>query len=211
VSILFRAATAVAFQTTAKRRWRKAETLQDVGDLVADWLEGRLRYNPGYGGRGDPDPETREIAGELAAANRSGYVTHQSQPGWGNMQRAAVEGFANDETAGHLVRLARRTELIVIESSRTPRRRIDSSRAVPAIRYSSERISAFGHILSRRYIGYLVESHSSFEALTAARQVCLVDPAWGRNSVLWPLLTKFAEKQSPQSCGRSGAEGGEWR
>jgi hypothetical protein len=182
------------FQMNAKRRWREAVTLNDVGQLVADWLDGELRYNPGYGGRGGPDPETLEIAHELAAANRAGYVTHQSQPGWDNIQRAGVEGFADAQTAARLLRIARRTDLIVIESARTPRRRIDSSRAVPAMRYSSGHVGEFGHILSRRYIGYLVESQESYEALLAARQVSLIDPVWGRNSVLWPLLTKFAKQ-----------------
>lgn len=177
-----------------RRLWRAAETLQDVGELVALWLDGKIRYNPGYGGWGTPDPETREIRQDLAAANRGGYVTHQSQPGWDEIQRAAVEGFAGDAAAERLLRLARRTDLIVVESRRTPRRKVDGSRAVPAMRYSSGHVGTFGYIISRREIGYLVETKESYQALINARQICLIDPVWGRNTVLWPLLARFAKQ-----------------
>ncbi|MGW3154562.1 DUF6919 domain-containing protein [Streptomyces sp. NPDC001089] len=87
------------------RRWKTAETLTDLGDLMALWLEGEITSWPGYARGFGPDEETRELIPTLAAANRAGYVTIASQPGidpgpgfdglvW--QQKAAVEGFVRN-------------------------------------------------------------------------------------------------------------------
>ncbi|MFJ3183870.1 DUF6919 domain-containing protein [Streptomyces sp. NPDC086796] len=87
------------------RRWKTAETLADLGDLMALWLEGEISSCPGYAPGYGPDDETRELIPTLAAACRAGYVTIGSQPGedpergfdglmW--QQKAAVEGFVRN-------------------------------------------------------------------------------------------------------------------
>ncbi|POX58874.1 hypothetical protein C3492_35680 [Streptomyces sp. Ru62] len=87
------------------RRWKTAETLADLGDLMALWLEGEITSWPGYAPGYGPDEETRELIPTLAAANRAGYVTIASQPGIHpemgfdgliRKQKAAVEGFVRD-------------------------------------------------------------------------------------------------------------------
>jgi hypothetical protein len=61
--------------------WAEARTLTDIGQLTAQWLEGTITHNPGYGGPGGPDDETLALAPGLAIINRAGLVTDFSQPG----------------------------------------------------------------------------------------------------------------------------------
>lgn len=88
-----------------RRAWKTATSVADLGELMAQWLEGKISSWPGYVPGYGPDEETSELIPTLAAANRAGYVTIASQPGtdpesgfdgliW--MQKAAVEGFVRD-------------------------------------------------------------------------------------------------------------------
>lgn len=46
--------------------------------------------------------------------------------------------------------------------------------------------------------GYGDDLHpAAVEALSDAWQVTLIDPEWGRNDLLWPLLDAFAEQHNP--------------
>src|SRR5690242_11209625 len=85
--------------TDDRARWHAARTLADLGELTAQWFEGRLRWSPAYP---EPEPETRPLVPVLAAANRAGFVTAHSQPAeprdeHGCAQRAAVSGYLGGE------------------------------------------------------------------------------------------------------------------
>lgn len=74
--------------------WAQANSLEDLGEATARWLEGRISYHPCYGG--DADPETASLVQHLALYNRGGLVTTFSQPAetpspQGFSQRACVE------------------------------------------------------------------------------------------------------------------------
>lgn len=56
----------------------QAVTLGDMGELTAQWLEGKLRVHPAYAG--EPDPETEGLNEVLARCNRAGFITDFSQP-----------------------------------------------------------------------------------------------------------------------------------
>ncbi|MEV7217900.1 hypothetical protein AB0O31_33000 [Kitasatospora cineracea] len=99
-----------------RRRWREATTAADLGELTAQWLQGRLHFHPTVGSAG-PDEETTNTPDLLAAlllANRAGFVTHFSQPGflgtgadgarWA--QLAAVSGFVTDPDVLNRLRTA---------------------------------------------------------------------------------------------------------
>jgi len=80
---------------TLDPRWAAAVTLEQLGDLVAQWLEGRISSAPFNAVEGPPDSETGPLVPVLAQLNRSGFVTEDSQPGeidgdWA--QRAFVTG-----------------------------------------------------------------------------------------------------------------------
>ena len=66
---------------TDRKRWASARTPADVGELTAQWLEGRIASQPGYAPGCGPDPETADLTGVLAACNRAGFITDTSQPG----------------------------------------------------------------------------------------------------------------------------------
>ncbi|MER7048948.1 DUF6919 domain-containing protein [Streptomyces jumonjinensis] len=105
-----------------RARWRTARTLDDLGRLTADWLEGGLAHHLGY--PDGPDPETAPLVPVLARLNRLGLVTVSSQPGhapeagWDGAvyaQRAAVDGWTTDRALlGALIRTARDHDLHII-------------------------------------------------------------------------------------------------
>jgi hypothetical protein len=95
--------------------WRTPTTLEAIGELTAQWLEGKIDYHPLAGG--SPDDETRPLQNSLASVNRQGLVTTFSQPGQaldnqGSSQRAAVEGFAKETIAKRIATLTLYTELL---------------------------------------------------------------------------------------------------
>ena len=62
-------------------RWRAARTLADLGELTAQWLEGKIASIPAVVPGCGPGEETAELIPVLAACNRAGYVTTVSRPG----------------------------------------------------------------------------------------------------------------------------------
>lgn len=182
-----------------KARWLSARTLADLGELTAQWLEGRLNYNPTYG---DPAPETSELIPVLAAANRAGFVTHMSQPGeprdvHGSAQRADVSGYCAPEAFARLMAAASGADLII-----TAGRALGASeerKFGPFFTITLDEGEEFtwdGLALSRSILddSYGWDCHPKVvDELFAAWQVTLIDPVWGRNDVLWPVLQAFAD------------------
>lgn len=192
-----------------RKRWAAARTLAGIGALTALWLEGAITSQPAYadpapGEDPGPDPETRGLVPVLAACNRAGFVTSCSQPGeitgstgWPWKQRAAVEGFADGAALTRLRAAVAGTSVIL--TAQKPRRwRCSYSHAVPvsAGGASGRTRTSFGVCLSRRHLadswtGYGVCHRDGVKALQTAWQVALIDPEWGRNDLLWPLLAAF--------------------
>jgi len=182
-------------------RWRSARTLADLGELIAQFLEGRMQMSPTH--CAPPDSETTELIPVLAAANRAGFVTHQSQPGVpldedGSAQRANVSGYAGPEAFARLMAATSGADLII-----TAARALDDSeerRFGPFFAITIDEGEEFtwdGIAVSRSIISsdYGHECHPAVIAdLAAAWQVTLIDPVWGRNDVLWPVLEAFAAR-----------------
>ncbi len=93
-------------------RWRAARTLADLGELTAQWLEGKIASIPAVVPGCGPGEETAELIPVLAACNRAGYVTTVSRPGeepvpsptsWRfSVGRATVyRGYGQDKHATH--------------------------------------------------------------------------------------------------------------
>jgi hypothetical protein len=182
-----------------QERWRSARTLADLGELTAQFLEGKRQQTPTH--LGPPDSETADLIPVLAAANRAGYITHQSQPGiprdeHGSAQRANVSGYASGEAFARLMAAASGADLII-----TAARALDGSEDrdfgpfFPITLDYGEEFTWDGHASSRHVLGdsYGWICHpSAVDALFAAWQVTLIDPVWGRNDTLWPVLQRFA-------------------
>jgi len=185
-----------------RKRWASARTLADLGNLTALWLEGEIRKMPNYDG--PPAPETRELVPVLAALNRAGLVTHGSQPGEADSgngweQRAAVECFASPDLAGRLHATLEDGPGFLVRV-REASRRMSWKGAIPVSLDQGQVFTQFGVQLSRRFLrdsweGYGTCHGEAVAALCGARQVTIVDPQWGRNDRLWPVLERFAAQE----------------
>lgn len=195
--------------------WREAANLRDVGARTADWLEGKLRHQPGCDLSGE-DLERgwfypQMLAG-LVAANRVGaLVSENSQPGVFNSnaydgrpyrQRAYVSGFTNwpklvsDE--------ARRAGLTVhlhepADPTRQPWSRTLSTPELMVVTEVSgnQPMTVKGRPLEAGDIELAWDDvggpdHPAVQALLDAWQVTLIDATWGRNNLLWPTLERIA-------------------
>jgi proteic killer suppression protein len=184
--------------------WTAAQTLSDLGALNAQWLEGTLATNPQY-----PriEAETNDLTAVLAATNRAGFVTTVSQQGaargseiaqhWGNTeQRAAVAGFASNAVRDRLVAAATAAGLRVVSW-----RNSEGPIAQDAVRVSEpdsrQHATRFGHFFGSK--GELWPEYAGAPAIDeiwGGWQVVIVDPEWGRNDRLWPMLERFAAAQT---------------
>lgn len=188
---------------TTLTSWADAHGLAGLGELTARWLEGDLPVgHPNYGLPGEavgPDPETGPLIPALAAYNRAGYVTVTSQPGepdgtgydgewW--QQRAGVMGFATVGTLNKLKQAAKdHPDLLLIVTHTKSRRR--ATPIVPVTMRRGQGYTWFGGRMTRRYIRFAFRGchRDGLNALTDAWQVTLIDLVWGRDTVLWPLIS----------------------
>lgn len=174
---------------TERRRWAAAHTIEDLGHLTAAWLEGAIDYQPGY--IGGPEQETQPITGHLAGYNRNGFLTTASQPGIptkaGSGQRAWVEGFCTEQAAERIHRAAMHTELIALYARGAYR----SNSARIAVTTIDDNDLTFAGPMTVDYINeyYARDCPQALITLHHAWQFALVDPQWGRNTLLWDLLT----------------------
>jgi hypothetical protein len=181
-----------------RRTWATARTLADLGELTAQWLEGKLPSVPGYCGA--PDDETLPLVPVLARLNRAGFVTDCSQPGeidgeYDCEQRAAVQGYADHYLTSTLSLTAHAAGLLTVlfGPAELPRWRYRYGKAVTVTRVNGQHFTGFGVQIPRRHIrdahlGYGMCDRDAVDAIEAAWQVTLVDPEWGRESLLWDVL-----------------------
>jgi len=180
-------------------RWSAAATLADLGELTAQWLEGNIRETPSYLGR--PDAETLPLVPVLAAVNRAGFVTDQSQPGCfedGWAQRAAVTGFADDAMCDALAAACRDHGDLTFMAWKPGRWRTRSRNAVDVTWCGRTAVTGFGIQLSRRFLRweYRCCSRAAVAAVCDAWQVTIIDRQLGRNDLLWQVLELAIEERS---------------
>jgi hypothetical protein len=172
--------------TAADRpRWAEARTRHDLGELTAEWLEGRIASQPGYDGPVDVDEHLAPgLTDSLAALNRAGFLTTTSQAGsTAHGQQATVTGFAGPDVARRLADAAEQAglECAVVEVRRPLHRR-----------HSAGDAQVSGHFTPREIADMFPGVRAdAVESLAAAKQVTLYDPQIGRNQ-MWPLLRQVA-------------------
>lgn len=191
------------FMSDSERRaWQSARNLADLGELTAQWLEGRIGQQPGY--LDGPAGETLPLVPVLARLNRAGFVTTGSQPAstespgydgaiW--RQRAAVEGFAGGYVTADIIWAAHEAGLRVIIHPpwALPRWRYRYTRAEVVTTRGGQPHTRSGVQLPRRHIrsgitGYGICHRDAVSALCEAAQVTVIDPEWGRPGLLWDVL-----------------------
>ncbi len=171
--------------------WRQATTLEAAGELTARWLEGGSSYQPGHFAA-DYDDETNPIAAALAELNRNGLFTKESQPGIQDgaaAQRQYVTGFCSAATAGGLLALSTRTELVTIAHAPGEA----SSAAIPVTLDGAEVVTVLGSsenpVDEEQIKAWSDETNDSLALLLAdSWYVEILDPVWGRNDVLLPVV-----------------------
>lgn len=193
--------------------WTAARTLADLGACTAAWLRGRLpdmpvsMYCQGVGA------ETARIVPVLAALNESGlFVTTASQPGCTPLkrayggdqpwQRAAIMGFVPAWSMQHVVSALRCLEGVCVQAC-APGATARLATQVSCRSASGHEVRLFGSVLSAPEIAEHYgpvpgwEDHPGLHPrliaqLQAAYQVSVIDLRWGRNSMLWPALSRLA-------------------
>ena len=185
--------------------WWGADTLEDLGELMARWLEGTITYQPAYYST-LPDPETESLIPVLVEMNRAGFVTDMSQPGYigeNRSQRADVSGFADWETVRRIDRAIVGTDLILTS--------FEASLSVPctiAITKTDGVPGTFdGGSLGLTTIlnDYGEDLHpGAIRSLLMAEAVTIIDFVWGRSDVLWEVVRKAVCE--PCECRRGTAD-----
>jgi hypothetical protein len=174
-----------------KGAWRQATTLDAAGELTARWLEGKSEYQAAtFTPR--CDDETESVAVELAALNRSGLFTKESQPGLQSKdtaQRQYVTGFCSAETAADLLALSTRSELVAVAHAPGEA----SSASIPVTLDGGEVVTVLGSsenpVTEEQIRDWAAETNESLALLLAdSWYVELLDPEWGRNHVLLPAV-----------------------
>lgn len=178
------------------RIWSNARSIGDLGGAMAGWLEGHIATHPGCSA--GPDDETLPLVPVLARLNRRGYVTTLSQPGMETFgygdewaQRACVEGWisVNDPLLPRIIRAARAAGLIV--SAYGAGRAVGPRDGLTVSRWGEEsrlgcggRVSWFRRRVEWRGTGRRAHRQLAREGVALA----VIDPVWGRDDVLWPVL-----------------------
>lgn len=179
----------------ARTAWQQASTLAELGELTAQWLEGAVPCLPMY--IGGPAPETKPLIPHLAAYNRAGYVTNNSQPGTtagnGWAQRAWVHGFGTAELANRIENALIDTDLIVCT---TPPGGDNPTRI--CVTANDGRAWTIGGAMRASYLAeqYREEIPAALPALLNAWQIEVIDPQWGRNDLLWDRLDRVLPARS---------------
>lgn len=175
--------------------WRDARTIADLGQAMALWMEGRLPSWPGYDSPFGYEEEdgARHLVPILAAANRAGFLTTGSQPGFDGTgydgarwrQRAAVDGIVHDHSPllGRLAALERQG-FEVFRGWPKKAVAITDRNGEPETEFGGFRLSR--NQAAREWHG--IGRHALRELKARGTVLHIVDPVWGRDDRLWPAL-----------------------
>lgn len=167
-----------------RARWKTASSLADLGELTVAWLNGEITQTPSHGG--PPDPETPPHAAVLAAANRAGFVTTNSQSattpaeiaayGWREGE-AYADGLVSDDTLQRLQSAVIGTPLLLAG--------VRGRQRFGECSYGRRAWRAETDFYTRRCPG-------AADEIASAWWVHVSDPETGTNARLWPMLADFA-------------------
>lgn len=199
-----------------RREWYQAESIADLCELTARWLDRGIDTCPYH--HDGPDEETEELVPSLVAMNRSGLLTYQSHPGGGPFpepdgnnwwQRAFVDGITDQTTADRISDKLLGSGLIVIRHHGASQF-MNFRSSVPVSgsdRHHRRDGIDSGQQMSRRQLGRMFDG-LAFDELCAAEQVSVIDPKWGRNDHLWDTVNDALtlELEIPEQVARERIE-----
>jgi hypothetical protein len=174
--------------------WRQAQTLPELADLMGRWVDGELSMWPGYDD--GVAEETRGLVPYLARANRAGFLTDQSQPGFDGLgfdglrwrQRAAVSGLVGDELFLSRIRKAGEAAGLIVLIAHPWL--LPQGQGYTATVRGGQPYTEFGAYLPTRDLRHIWRgvSRQAMAEIVGAWQVTLLDPEFGRNDRLWTAL-----------------------
>lgn len=177
-----------------RKLWRQARTLPDLSGLMARWLEGELTMWPGYAD--GAAEETAALIPVLARANRAGFLTDQSQPGFDGIgfdglrwqQRAAVSGLVADEMLLARIRKAGAAAGLIVLVAHPWL--LPQGQGYTCTLRGGEPYTEFGAYLPPRILRQIWRgiSRPAMAEIADAWQVTVIDPDFGRDDRLWPAL-----------------------
>jgi hypothetical protein len=168
-----------------RRRWREAQSIEELGQRGAEWMRGELGAHPG--GYDVPAAETESLRPVLARANTAGFFTDQSQPGgrWDENgvlaeQRAFVSGFLSRDDLLEFRRHLEGAGMLVLDSM-THDEPLSKEDGVVVTSGRWKVCRDFSHI-------------SSAASRDLDRAACLdvIDVVWCRERALWDALEGWA-------------------
>lgn len=181
-------------------KWRGAKGLSDICELMAQWIEGKISYQPGYGDD-EVAEETIPLTEILANFNRKGFVTLNSQPGEqieeGSGQRAEVSGFASEEVAKRLYKLMLDSGLLVFIYPPF----VESGYHIPITIWDFHPCTWSGSSCGGEHLRFIMEatSREAIAELAETWEVIIIDPQWGRNDLLWERVTEALDSETNSS------------
>lgn len=200
MNLLDRAAAALGLTGPLKAAdrplWAAARTLPDLCELTAQWLEGRIASQPGYYGPVDVDEEDAPgLTDTLAALNRAGFLTYNSQAGFYGAGfdsarwrlHASVSGFATPATLRWIEKALSATATgLLVYTCRDVKR---PGPGFPVTRRNGRPHTVFGAQYGRSVIGeiYADCSDEAIDEVCRTMHVTVYDPMPGRNTMWEPL------------------------
>ncbi len=170
---------------TTRAVWAAARTRLQVGECMARWLTGDLPAAPMYHVPVDVDEDIAPgMTGILAACNRAGFVTYQSEGGYAG---PAADGTHVQQCAGvwgFLTRADFNTLALLVRQANEP------YQPDPVIGISQGPTVD----VADSWTGFGICHPDAVGELAACLQVYICDVEPGRNDRLWPLLAEFARR-----------------
>lgn len=177
-----------------RRLWAKARTLPELCNLMARWVEGDLSMWPGYSD--GAAEETLALVPVLARANRGGFLTDASQPGFDGtgfdglhwQQRAAVSGFVTDEQVLSRIRVAATAAGLVVFISHP--RLLPQGRGGTCTLRGGQPYTVFGEYMPPLLLRHLWAGvhRQAMAEIVDAWQVTVADPDYGPSDRVWTAL-----------------------
>lgn len=191
--------------------WASTRTLPDLAELTAQWLEGRIASQPGYGRVDVHEDDAPDLTTALIALNRAGYLTNDSQAGYDGegydgahwQQVAAVTGFASWATVDWLADALVDTGFRIIARPCRTRWQWPDPGVVVTYR-DGVPVAEYGRQLDAPTIADLLYEgcgDAAIEAVCAAMQVTIYDPEPASNC-LWSVLRAVAGRQLAEDDSR---------
>ena len=188
-------------------RWARAQSLAELGELTALWLEERIVAHPSYG---DLAPETFSLVALLALLNRAGFVTTSSQPGsrehigygpahWA--QRPAIEGITDTVTASRLCAAATAAGLHLTTAPATATLPQVAGKALTVTTRNGKPYTVFGPATwpAVRELFRGCDNPALEGELRAAWQVTIADLRFEPADLLWRTLTAALTSTRPHA------------